>query len=127
MEDKITIIEGPPPVFEQVSDGWALGLNESPSLAEIRVTRLRTFNGPALIERCYRAWHKQSPIYLEYRSPEGLPELAPIMAARALDVPEGQVLILWVRKESDEIELELGFGDEDDEAGLDDEDNPPQE
>ena len=30
MEDKITIIEGPPPIFEHVNDGWALGLNESP-------------------------------------------------------------------------------------------------
>jgi hypothetical protein len=24
MEDKITIIEGPPPIFEQINDGWAL-------------------------------------------------------------------------------------------------------
>ncbi len=31
MDEKITIIEGPPPIFEQVSDGWAMGLNESPN------------------------------------------------------------------------------------------------
>ena len=30
MDDKITIIEGPPPVFEPVQDGWALGLGEGP-------------------------------------------------------------------------------------------------
>jgi len=33
MEDnKITIIEGPPPVFEPARDGWALGLCEGPHL-----------------------------------------------------------------------------------------------
>src|SRR5512143_3796103 len=32
MDDKITIIEGPPPNFEDVHEGWPLGLNESPSL-----------------------------------------------------------------------------------------------
>ena len=31
MEDKITIIEGPPPVFEAVSDGWALSLTRVPA------------------------------------------------------------------------------------------------
>ena len=30
MEETITIIEGPPPIFEHVADAWALGLNESP-------------------------------------------------------------------------------------------------
>jgi hypothetical protein len=38
MDEKITIIEGPPPTFEAVSDGWALGLNEGPSLADVAVT-----------------------------------------------------------------------------------------
>ena len=30
MDEKITIIEGPPPIFEQVNDAWAMGLNERP-------------------------------------------------------------------------------------------------
>ena len=60
MEDKITIIEGPPPVFEAVNDGWALGLNESSRLSVPALTRLRTFNGPALVERCYRAWNAKN-------------------------------------------------------------------
>ena len=51
MDDKITIIEGPPPVFEQVQDGWAMSLNEGPNLTITALTRLRTFNGPALVER----------------------------------------------------------------------------
>jgi hypothetical protein len=33
MDEKITIIEGPPPVFEAVNDGWALGLNEGSRLS----------------------------------------------------------------------------------------------
>ena len=82
MDDKITIIEGPPPVFEAVNDGWALGLNESAALSVPALTRLRTFNGPALVERCYRAWKAKSPINLHYRNDMGMEQSAPILAAR---------------------------------------------
>lgn len=111
MENKITIIEGPPPVFESINDGWALGLNESPNLASIAMTRLRTFNGPALVERCHRAWRNQQLIQLEYRSPEGLIDYAPIVAARYMDTTDGYLLLLWVRIPDDEVELELGYDD----------------
>jgi hypothetical protein len=111
MEEKITIIEGPPPTFEAVNDGWALGLSEGPNLGDIAVTRLRTFNGASLIERCYRAWHNQNSIHLEYRTPEGLEDQAPIVAARYLDLEEGQILLLWVRLVDDQVELELGYDD----------------
>lgn len=121
MEDKITIIEGPPPTFEAVGDGWALGLSESPILNDIAVTRLRTFNGPSLVERCHRAWRNQQSIQLEYRSEDGLQQQAPIVAARALEVDEGQVLILWIRLEDNQVELELEYDDDDDEAFEDDE------
>jgi hypothetical protein len=116
MEEKITIIEGPPPTFEAVNDSWSLGLNESPVLSEIAVTRLRTFTGPALVERCHRAWHKQEPIHLEYRSPDGLPVSAPIVAARTVETDEGQLLVLWVRLHQDEAELEIDFDDGEDET-----------
>jgi hypothetical protein len=119
MDDKITIIEGPPPVFESVSDGWALGLNEGPYLYDVAVTRLRTFNGSALVERCYRAWHNQYPINLEYRSSDGLTNEAPILAARTLEIDEGQMLLLWVRLETQEGELEIGFDYDDDDADAD--------
>ena len=125
MDEKITIIEGPPPVFEDVSDGWALGINESPYLSEVGITRLRTFNGPALVERCYRAWRNHNPINLEYRTSDGLEKQAPILAARTLTMDEGQVLLLWVRMEVEEAEIEMGydddFGDEaDDDSGYSD-------
>ena len=121
-DEKITIIEGPPPTFDIVHDGWALSLNESPSLAEVAVTRLRTFNGPELIERCHRAWHKQHGISLEYRGSDGLKKEAPIIAARYVDAEDGQLLILWVRLAEGEVEIELGYeddpGDEDDDQGI---------
>ncbi len=118
MDDKITIIEGPTPTFEAVTEGWVQGLNESPSLADIAMTRLRTYNGPALVERCHRAWRNQQNINLEFRSSDGLEHEAPIVAARYVELEEGQLLLLWVRITDDEVELELGyeddFGDDDD-------------
>lgn len=113
MDDKITIIEGPPPTFEAVSDGWVLGLNESLTLAEVALTRLRTFNGPALVERCYRAWRERQTIYLEYRSEDGTERAAPIVAARFLEADEGHILLLWVRITEDEVEVEIGYDDDD--------------
>jgi hypothetical protein len=120
MEEKITIIEGPPPTFEAVDEGWVLGLNESPILGEIAITRLRTFNGAALVERCHRAWRNHQTINLEYRSSDGLERMAPIVAARHVEVDEGNLLILWVRLNDDEVELEIGYDDDaDDEFGDD--------
>lgn len=119
IEDKITIIEGPPPTFEAVSDGWVLGLSEGPLLAESAVTRLRTYNGPALVERCHRAWRHQQTIFLEFRTEDGLQQQAPILAARHVPTEDGDVLMLWIRLSSDEVELELHY-DRDD---LDDEED----
>ncbi|KPL71384.1 hypothetical protein ADN00_16920 [Ornatilinea apprima] len=120
-KEKITIIEGPPPTFEQIDDGWAMGLNEGPSLYDLAITRLRTFNGAALVERCYRAWNKQDSIFLHYKNDLGLEESAPILAARSVETEDGQVLILWVRRnpgeDDDDIDFdddeELDFGDDD--------------
>lgn len=120
MDDKITIIEGPPPTFETVGDGWVLGLNEGPSLYQIALTRLRTFNGPALIERCNKAWRRQNTINLEYRSLDGLESYAPILAARAMQLDEGQMLLLWVRQEVDIADL-----DDPDDDSFDDLDDDP--
>jgi hypothetical protein len=113
MEEKITIIEGPPPTFEEIDDGWALGLNEGPGYYDMAMTRLRTFNGPALVERCYKAWSKQEPIFLHYRNPMGLEEKAPILAARTVEASEGEVLVLWIRREPEDIEVDLDFDDDD--------------
>jgi hypothetical protein len=114
MDDKITIIEGPTPVFEHVSDGWAMGLNEGPRLSVPALTRLRTFNGPALVQRCYAAWHNRSSIHLHYRTENGTEETSPILAARSVDTPDGHMLLLWVYLDSDGVEYEMDAGDDDD-------------
>ena len=113
MEDKITIIEGPPPIFEAVNDGWALGLNESANLSVPALTRLRTFNGPALVERCYRAWSANSPMHLLYRNDMGMEQSAPILAARNVDTSDGHVLLLWVYLDHEKVEYEFDTGDDD--------------
>jgi hypothetical protein len=110
--EKITIIEGPPPTFELVGDPWLLGLLEGPLPSRVAVCRVRTANGPALVERCYRAWRDGQPIHLEYRSEDGLTEQAPIMAIRFLDSSDGHLLLLWVRVDEGDIEIEFEFDDE---------------
>jgi hypothetical protein len=114
MDDKITIIEGPTPTFETVDDGWAIGLNESPYLYDTFVTRLRTFNSHALVERCHRAWNDQSSMFLHYRNDIGMEEKVPIVAARSIDSQEGQVLVLWIRLQPDDTETEIDISDDDD-------------
>ena len=94
MEDKVTIIEGPTPVFEPVQDGWALGLNETNNYSLTALTRLRTFNGPALVERCYAQWRNKEAITLHYKDELGLEATAPILAARSVETDDGQVLLL---------------------------------
>ncbi len=112
MDDRITVIEGPPPVFEMVQDGWAMSLWEGVRPIAPAVTRLRTFNGASLVERCYRAWHNQQPIHLYYRDEMGLEQHAPILAARYVTTPEGDVLILIVALDPEELQFQSNFGDE---------------
>lgn len=113
-ENKISIIEGPPPIFETAQDGWALGLGEGPHLGFSAITHLRTYNGPALVERCYRAWHNKSPIHLHFRNGLGLEEHAPIMAARSVETAEGQVLLLWVNLDREKVQFEMDPGNDED-------------
>jgi hypothetical protein len=124
MDEKITIIEGPPPTFESIPDLWVHGLAEGMTQNDMVVTHLRTFNGPTLVERCHRAWRNLKNINLEYRTPEGLQTEAPIVAARNVTTEEGDMLMLWLRLANNAVELEIGydddFGDEDDEWDMDD-------
>ena len=112
MDDKITIIEGPPPVFEKFQDGWAVGLNESSDLSSVALTRLRTFNAAALVERCHRVWHSQGSMHLEYRATDGLARQSPIVAIRPVEVEDGDMVLLWVRLVGDEMRMALGHDDD---------------
>lgn len=127
MDDKITIIEGPTPVFEDTNDGWAIGLNESPMLYDTLFTQVRTFNGPALVERCHHAWKRNSTIYLHYRNEMGLEEKAPIVAARSVDTNDGQVLLLWLRQLPTFEDLQEYMESSDDESYEDDYDDGDDE
>jgi len=119
--EKITIIEGPTPTFELINEPWMLGLTEGIVPFAVAVCRLRSFNGPALLERCYRSWREGQSIDLEYRDEGGLTKQAPIVAVRLLEHSDGHILMLWVRIEEVEIEIALdldlddfdeGFGDD---------------
>ena len=119
-EEKITIIEGPTPTFEQIPELWVHGLSDGAMQSEMVMTRLRTFNGPSLVERCDRAWRNRRDIQLEYRAPDGLNAEAPIVAARNIETDEGDMLLLWLRLPDDSVELEIGYGDDfDDEEDWD--------
>ncbi len=124
MEDKITIIEGPPPTFEAIPDLWVHGLAEGMTQTDMVMTHLRTFNGPALVERCHRAWRSRQNINLQYRTTEGLETEAPIVAARSVKTDEGDMLMLWLRLADNNVEIEIGYeddfdDDEDDDWDLD--------
>jgi hypothetical protein len=112
MQEKITIIEGPSPTFEIVEEGWSTGVMEGPTLFGVALTHLRTFNGGELVERCHRAWKNREAINLEYRDEEGNAKEAPIVAARNAETDEGEMLMLWVRLPDEEIELAIGYEDE---------------
>jgi hypothetical protein len=95
--EKITIIEGPTPAFEAAHETWLPALAEGPLLPRLALTRLRTFNGPAMVERCWKAWDERRPVHLEYRDEHGTTRSAEIVAARYAEVSEGHVLLLYVR------------------------------
>ena len=99
MDDKNTIIEGPTPEFAQAPDAWAMGIYEGPGQHDLVFTRLRTFNGQALVERCYRAWKTQGGMVLEYRDELGITQTKPIVAIRSVAIEDGQVLLMWLRSE----------------------------
>jgi hypothetical protein len=114
MDDKITIIEGPSPTFEMIPDVWVHGLVEGFHQAEVVATRLRTFDGNELVDRCRRAWENKQTMCLEYKTQEGLAAEVPIVAARNLQTDEGDVLLLWVRFLDESVELGISYDDDDD-------------
>jgi hypothetical protein len=119
-QEKITIIEGPPPTFEAATEPWLLGLVEGPSASRVVLCRLRTFNGPALVERCFRAWRNRQSADLEFRSEDGLTQQAQIVAARWAELEDGQLLLLWVRLDENDIEIQIEVEDElDDDSDVD--------
>lgn len=110
INNKITIIEGPTPEFEPINQEkgfniphpWALGILEGPNFYHTAFTALRTFNSALLLERCETAWQADVPMFLVYRDSIGLQKETQIMAARAMDTEDGELILLWVRNGLDE-------------------------
>lgn len=94
----ITIVEGPPPDFREVSNEWVYGVTESLESCDIALCEMRTFDGPKLVKRCQEAWREGRPARLDFPTGEGRErgELD-IIAVRWKNVEEGHKLYLWVR------------------------------
>lgn len=118
-ENSIAIIEGPPPTFETAHEYWTFGLGEGPRQPFTVLTRLRTFNGSALVERCYRRWRANQSIYLRFRNQLGMEEMAPILAARSVTVPEGDVLLVWVNLNPEQTAAEMDSDEDAEQDGSD--------
>ena len=107
MNNKITIIEGPTPEFQVVTGqsalegslNWVGSVMEGPFLCNTAFTNLRTLDSQKLLDRCLDTWAAKQTMYLEYRDRIGLRQEDPIVAARAISVEEGDMLLLWVRQD----------------------------
>lgn len=107
MNNRITIIEGPTPEFQVITgpaalDGslnWVDSILEGPLLYSTAFTNLRTFDSQKLLDRCLDNWEAGEMMYLEYKDRLGLRREDLIVAARAVTVEEGDMLLLWVRRD----------------------------
>lgn len=94
----ITIVEGPPPEFRDVSNEWVYGISETHLSNEIALCEMRTFDGPKLVRRCQDAWREGRPARLDFPTgEEGERGELDIIAARSELVEEGHKLYLWVK------------------------------
>ena len=115
MAEKITIIEGPTPEFQEVNGLWIQGVADSPGQFDTYYTELRAFDGFALVDRCRTAWQNNQAVVLEFRTEAGLIDEITIIAAHSEETDDGDVLQLWVRQPREDVEFELKFDDSDDE------------
>ena len=94
----ITIVEGPPPDFRDVSNEWAFGVSEGMEYFDLALCEMRTFSGPKLVKRCQEAWQDGRPARLDFPTGEaGERGELDIIAARWEAVEEGHKLYLWVK------------------------------
>ncbi len=93
----ITIVEGPPPDFHEVTDEWPIGVAEGHLNSDVASCEMRTFNGPKLVQRCKDAWHEGRPAMLNFPTEEGERGELDIVAIRWEEVDEGHKLHLWVK------------------------------
>jgi hypothetical protein len=93
----ITIVEGPPPDFRNVSEEWLMSAAEGGHSDHIALCEMRAFNGPKLVERCQTAWREGRPARLDFPTEGGIRKELDIIAVRWEAVKEGHKLYLWVK------------------------------
>jgi len=94
----ITIVEGPPPDFQDVTNEWSIGVLEGMEETNTALCEMRTFNGPQMVKRCEDAWAEGRPARLDFPTGDGgeRGELD-IIAIRWDEVEEGHKLFIWLR------------------------------
>jgi len=92
----ITIVEGPPPEFRDVSNEWSIGVLEGIESSDIALCEMRAFDGPKLVKRCQDAWRENRPARLDFPTGEGARGELDILAIRWEEVEEGHKVLLWV-------------------------------
>lgn len=101
----ITIVEGPPPEFQEVVNTWSIGVLEGPIETQVAMVEMRTFDGPKLVQRCEDAWAEGRPARFNFPFGDGTRGELDIIATRWENVDEGDKLYLWVRI-TEEMELD---------------------
>lgn len=100
----IEVLEGPTPDFQPAPYLSMQMVYEGPVDAEAAFCELRTANGDNIMERCRQAWRDLRPVKLDYPDELRMRQQVDVVAARLRNVPEGVVLMLWVRWPIDEEE-----------------------
>jgi hypothetical protein len=113
----IEVLEGPTPDFQPAPYLRMQMVYEGPVDAEAAYCELRTANGENIMERCRQAWRELRPVRLDYPDELRMRQQVDVVAARLRNVPEGVILMLWVRwpveeGEDDEVE-EFDEGEDD--------------
>lgn len=93
----ITIVEGPPPDFHDVSNEWSIGVLEGVESSDIAMCEMRAFDGPKLVRRCEDAWLDGRPARLDFPAGDGVRGELDILAIRWEEIEEGHKVYLWLR------------------------------
>jgi hypothetical protein len=94
----ITIVEGPPPIFQSAQGVWPHSLAGGVVAHEITTCQTRVLKGTKLIERCRRAWEAGRPVLLDFPDNLGLRRRLEVIAIRCEELPEGTMLHIWTRE-----------------------------
>ncbi|MCA9989750.1 MAG: hypothetical protein H6666_10455 [Ardenticatenaceae bacterium] len=117
----ITVLEGPTPDFQPAPHLMLQSVYEGPTDAANAFCELRTARGEDILDRCRQAWREARPVRLDFPDDLRMRQEVDVVAMRLRQVPEGTVLMLWVRwpvDEDDEDDEELEEFDEGEDDGF---------